>query len=64
MTSDELQAMIPVDEKWAYDRQPKPWKMPFPSLYDDLEKRTGQRIHRTDRLTGRKLYVDVTITDD
>ncbi|HVE15084.1 MAG TPA: hypothetical protein VNB29_00045, partial [Chthoniobacterales bacterium] len=64
MVSDELQALIPVDEDWAHKRLPKPWKMPFPSLYEDLEKRTAGRIHRTDRLAEGKLYVDVPIEDE
>jgi hypothetical protein len=38
--------------------------MPFPSLYEDLEKRTGGRIRRTDRIEDGKLYVDIPIEDD
>jgi beta-lactamase superfamily II metal-dependent hydrolase len=64
MTSDELQAMIPVDEKWAHDRKPKEWKMPFSSLYDDLKLRTRGRIYRTDRLKPDALYVDLPIEDE
>lgn len=48
MTSEELKAMIPVDEAWALARRPSPWKMPFPPLYRDLELRTRGRILRTD----------------
>ena len=48
MVSDQLTAMIPVDESWALDRTPKPWKMPFHLLYTDLDRRTRGRILRTD----------------
>jgi hypothetical protein len=48
MTSPELVAMIPVDEKWALARKPKPWKMPFEPLYSDLKVRTKGRILRID----------------
>lgn len=48
MTSDELTAMIPVDERWARSRKPHAWKMPFSSMYDDLMQRTQGRILRTD----------------
>ena len=48
MSSPELSAMIPVDSKWAYGRRPHPWKMPFDPLYEDLLRRTGSRILRSD----------------
>jgi len=48
MTSDELVAMIPVDQSWAEARKPNPWLMPFHPLYEDLERRTKGRILRTD----------------
>ncbi len=48
MTSDELMAMIPVDENWARARRPHPWKMPFDPMYRDLQQRTRGRILRTD----------------
>jgi beta-lactamase superfamily II metal-dependent hydrolase len=48
MNSDDLTAIIPVDEKWAYDRRPYAWKMPFAPLYEDLLKRTHGRILRSD----------------
>lgn len=48
MTSSELSAMIPVDERWALERRPYPWKMPFGPMYRDLEGRTRGRILRTD----------------
>jgi hypothetical protein len=49
MTSPELSAMIPVDEEWARARKPHAWKMPFNPLYDDLRRRTGSRILRSDK---------------
>ena len=48
MTSPELSAMIPVDRKWAFGRKPHPWKMPFDPLYEELLRRTGSRILRSD----------------
>jgi hypothetical protein len=48
MTSEELSALIPVDEKWARTRRPHEWKMPFSPLYEDLVKRTKSRILRSD----------------
>ena len=78
MTSPELVAMIPVDEKWALARKPKPWKMPFEPLYSDLKVRTKGRILRIDsglvdpprssawgslQPRDEDLYVEVTIED-
>lgn len=48
MTSPELAAMIPVDSEWAFGRKPHPWRMPFDPLYEDLVRRTGSRILRSD----------------
>jgi hypothetical protein len=48
MTSEQLTAMIPVDEPWARDRKPHAWKMPFGPMYEDLLARTQGRILRTD----------------
>jgi len=63
MTSDELVAMIPVDEDWALKRKPTPWKMPFHPLYEDLKARAQGRIHRTDRLDPQHPYVEINIED-
>ncbi len=49
MTSPELAAMIPVDEKLALSQKPHEWKMPFPPLYDALQERTLGRVLRGDR---------------
>jgi hypothetical protein len=48
MMSEELTAMIPVDQEWAERRKPYPWKMPFDPLYRDLLMRTRGRVLRTD----------------
>lgn len=47
MTSDELVALIPVDEDVA--RNKKHWDMPFPALLKRLEQKTKGRIIRADR---------------
>jgi len=49
MTSDELIALIPVDEVWAHARKPHAWKMPFVPIYEDLKVRTKGRLVRTDQ---------------
>jgi hypothetical protein len=49
MTSPELAAMIPVDEKLALSQKPHEWKMPFQPLYDALQKRTRGRVLRGDQ---------------
>ena len=50
MTSGELVAMIPTDEKFALKQSPPHgWKMPFAKLYDALKERTHFRILRADR---------------
>jgi hypothetical protein len=46
MTSDELVAMLPVDE--AFANQVKHWPMPWPNLYQRLTELTGGRILRLD----------------
>jgi hypothetical protein len=48
MTSKELVAMIPVDKKWAMNRKPNPWKMPFGPLEIELREHTRGRILRSD----------------
>lgn len=53
MTSDELIALIPVDETWANARKPHPWKMPYAPMYADLRARTRGRIVRTDQRVYR-----------
>jgi hypothetical protein len=58
MTSDELVAMIPVDEKAALNRK---WKMPFDKLYDRLSEKTRGRVLRLDMgLPDRKLAALLT----
>ena len=47
MTSNELVALIPVDEDMA--RNKKHWDMPFPALLKRLEQKTKGRIIRADR---------------
>ncbi len=58
MISEELTAMVPVDQDWAEARKPRPWRMPFEPLYADLRKRTRGRILRTD--VGYALPLDET----
>lgn len=47
MTSRELVAMVPVDERFANDV--KHWNMPFPSLLRRLDEKTVRRTIRADR---------------
>lgn len=47
MTSQELVAMIPVNEKFARDVQG--WQMPYAPLLRDLTKRTKGRVLRADQ---------------
>ena len=47
MTSDELVALIPVDEKMA--REKKHWDMPFGSLFKRLKEKTRGRVLRADK---------------
>ena len=50
MTSPELVAMLPVDEKMA--REKKKWDMPFGPLLRRLEEKTKGRVIRADRQVG------------
>jgi hypothetical protein len=53
MTSRALVAMIPTDEQFALQQNPKgSWRMPAKALNDDLKTFTSQRILRAD--LGRK----------
>jgi hypothetical protein len=52
MTSEELVAMIPVDEKVA--RNTKHWDMPFGPLLRDLRRRARQRVMQVALLKGQK----------
>lgn len=47
MTHPGLVAFLPVNEEFA--REVKKWNMPFPSLRERLEQKTGGRIIRGDR---------------
>lgn len=47
MTSEELVALIPVDEEEA--RNKRHWDMPFPALLGRLEQKTKGRMIRADR---------------
>ncbi len=47
MTHPGLVAFIPVDETFA--RGVKNWNMPFPSLLERLQQRTGGRIIQGDK---------------
>ncbi len=50
MTSGALVAMIPTDEAFALEQNPKgTWQMPDPELATDLGTRTGGRILRADK---------------
>jgi hypothetical protein len=49
MTSDELVAMIPVDEAVAKKQGKKGWKMPADDLYKRLQEKTKGRIIRLDQ---------------
>jgi hypothetical protein len=46
MTSDELVAMIPVDQNFANNT--KHWEMPFPGLLTELTSKTKGRVIRAD----------------
>jgi hypothetical protein len=46
MTSEELVAMIPVDQNFA--NNVKGWKMPYPGLLTELTSRTKGRVIRAD----------------
>lgn len=49
MKSDELVAMIPVDEDVARNQGKRGWKMPAEKLYDRLLQKTRGRIIRLDQ---------------
>ena len=49
MTSEELVAMIPVDEEVAKKQGKKGWKMPAEDLYKRLQEKTKSRIIRLDK---------------
>ena len=65
MTSDDLVAMIPVDEAQAGRMGRSGWKMPFGPLYERLGERTKGRILRSDTgLPGtRPVQVDAQTWD-
>ncbi|MDF2191175.1 hypothetical protein [Paraflavitalea sp. CAU 1676] len=49
MTSEDLVAMIPVDEAVAKKQGKKGWKMPADDLYQRLQEKTKSRIIRLDK---------------
>ncbi|MEO5889515.1 MAG: hypothetical protein ABIQ31_04640 [Ferruginibacter sp.] len=49
MTSEDLVAMIPVDEEVAKKQGKKGWKMPAEDLYKRLQEKTKGRIIRLDK---------------
>ncbi|AXY76807.1 hypothetical protein D3H65_23660 [Paraflavitalea soli] len=49
MTSEDLVAMIPVDEAVAKKQGKKGWKMPAEDLYKRLQEKTKSRIIRLDK---------------
>ena len=52
MESDELVAMIPVDEEWATEKME--WKHPAKKLLGCLKEKTKGRIIRTDEIPTKK----------
>lgn len=48
MTSPELVAMIPTDEKFALSKGPNGWKMPDPGVDEALQQKTRGRVLRAD----------------
>jgi hypothetical protein len=62
MTSDELVAMIPVDEKVAKNQGKKGWEMPAKDLYKRLQEATKCRIIRLDN--GNIIKGNVNIIKD
>lgn len=52
MTSPELIAMIPVDQKMAKGRN---WKMPFKPLREELENKTNERVIIQDEAYPKKI---------
>ena len=59
MTSDELVAMIPVDQNFANNT--KGWQMPYPGLLTELTKRTKGRVIRADHGLPKKADVDSAV---
>jgi hypothetical protein len=59
MNSDELVAMIPVDQKFANNT--KGWQMPFPNLLTELTRRTKGRVIRADGGVPAKAAVDAGV---
>jgi hypothetical protein len=59
MTSDELVAMIPVDQDFANNK--KHWQMPYPGLLTELTKRTKGRVIRADHGLPKKNAVDAGV---
>jgi hypothetical protein len=59
MTSDELVAMIPVDQDFANNK--KHWQMPYPGLLTELTKRTKGRVIRADHGLPKKSAVDAGV---
>jgi hypothetical protein len=49
MTSGDVVAMIPTDEKFGLAQKPNPWQMPFAELNEALRATTYHRILRADR---------------
>jgi hypothetical protein len=45
-----LAAMIPVDEKWAKEKNP-PWEHPADKLLEKLELKTKGRLLRMDKIS-------------
>ena len=52
MDSQELVAMIPVDEKWANNKTPV-WKHPAKEILRPLKEHTRHRIIRTDKIPNK-----------
>ena len=50
MVNPDLVAMIPVDEKWAYDKKPQPWLHPAKTLLEKLTVRAKGRVLRSDKI--------------
>jgi hypothetical protein len=56
MTSEDLVAMIPVDQSFA--NNVKNWKMPYPELLADITRRTKGRVIRADHGLPAKAELD------
>lgn len=50
MKSPDLVALIPVDEVWALDRKPEPWRHPDPKILSELKYHTRGRVLRSDEI--------------